>query len=669
MYPAISGRWLWASLLLLSGHLFVVSVQAADTPTEDQSLAPYFYVHSSDPGTDRLPLKATDVEVQITGVIAAVKLTQHYRNEGSRPIEADYVFPGSTRAAVHALTMTLSDRVVVAEIREKTQARAEFAQARAQGKSATLLEQHRPNVFQTRIANILPGDDLQVILEYTELLVPTAATYEFVFPTVVGPRYTNQTAVKTTPGEAWTANPTLHAGADSLTGFNIKLGLHTGIPLQQIVSNTHAIDVNYADASDAEVTLRPTTRATNNRDFCVRYQLAGRQVEAGLLLYEGAQENFFLATVEPPKVVKPEQIPPRDYVFVVDVSGSMHGFPLTTAKTLLGDLIGKLRPGDTFNVLLFSGANKLLAPRSLPANRDNIDAALALIDSEDGAGGTELLPALQDALALPTSDAVSRSIVVVTDGYVNVEGEAFDLVRNNLSHANLFAFGIGSSVNRYLIEGLAKAGQGEPFVVTSEREAKREAQRLRRYIEAPVLTHVHANFTDFEVYDVEPRQLPDLLASRPVVLFGKWRGPKAGRITISGQSGQGPYEKSLEVSATPAHAEYSALNQLWARQRISELTDKERLDEAGKHRVEITRHGLDYHLLTAYTSFIAVDHIVRNTQPQDTAAVRQALPLPAGVSDLAVGEVPTTPEPETWLLMIVATLALWWVSRERTQHA
>ena len=263
------------------------------------------------------------------------------------------------------------------------------------------------------------------------------------------------------------------------------------------------------------------------------------------MLYQGQDENFFLAMVEPPIAPRPEQIPPREYIFIVDMSGSMHGFPLDTAKTLLDDLIGRLRPTDSFNVMLFSGSNSVMSPRSLPATPDNIQRALKVINDQEGGGSTELLPAMRRALALPRDENRARTMVVVTDGYVTVEKEAFELVRQHLGDANLFAFGIGSSVNRHLMEGLARAGKGEPFIVTDSRTAEAEAERFRKYIESPVLTHVKVNVEGLDAYDVEPHSVPDVFAARPVVVFGKYRGEPTGRLSIEGVAGNGPYSQSL----------------------------------------------------------------------------------------------------------------------------
>jgi Ca-activated chloride channel family protein len=659
---------LLGTLLWLAG---LSPAKAAQDAQADRTLSPYFYVHSDDPATDRLPLKATDVNASIAGVIADVKVTQHYRNDGTRPIEAEYVFPGSTRAAVYGLTMTIGERKVVAEIREKQQARAEYQAAKATGKSAALLEQHRPNVFKMNVANILPGDEIAVELSYTELIVPTDSVYEFVFPTVVGPRYTTHSEAQTSPLDRWQQNPYLSEGAQPADDFYLQVAINSGIPLKEAGSPSHRIQVHYKNAQRAEIELLSEDRKAQNRDFILRYQLAGAAIESGLLLYEGATENYFLAMIEPPRRVAPAQIPPRDYVFIVDVSGSMFGFPLDVTKTLMRDLLSRLSPTDTFNVLLFAGNSLALADEPLPATADNIQRGIALIDSQQGGGGTELLPALKRALALPGAEDRSRSIVVATDGYVSVETEAFDLVRNNLGRANLFAFGIGSSVNRYLIEGLARAGQGEPFIVTGVAEAAPRAEAMRRYIEAPVLTKTRLAAKGFEIYDAEPPGIPDVLAARPVVVFGKWSGPRQGTLTLRGLSGDGPFEKTFDLAKVTPHEGNAAVRYLWARNRIARLDDYQRIANADERVKEITRLGLDYGLLTSYTSFVAVDRVVSNANPGETQSVKQPLPLPEGVSNLAVGgEVPTSPEPELYALIgVTAAMAAWARRRRRKADA
>ena len=645
------------AMSIMAALLLMISPPThADDSEAPKAESPYFFVDSNDPGTDRLPLKSTQVDVRIAGVIADVTVTQHYRNEGQRPIEARYVFPGSTQAAVYAMNVRLGERLLTARIREKQQARIEYNAAKKEGKTSALLEQQRPNVFEMNVANIMPGDDVAVELRYTELLTPHDAQYGFVFPTVVGPRYNSPQGAAA--NERWVHTPYHPNGVDSPMAFDLKLTLDAPLAVKEIVSPSHDIDVDGVGSSHASVTLKTgADRPSNNRDFILGYRLAGDRIESGLMLYRGDQENFFLALVEPPKAVPATQINPRDYIFVVDISGSMHGYPLDTAKELLQHLIGSLRPSDTFNVMLFSGSNRMLAPSSVPATRANIDQALRTIKQMGGSGSTEIVPALRRIAALPKAADVSRSVIVVTDGYVTVENEVFALVRKNLGESNVFAFGIGTSVNRHLIEGIARAGQGEAFIVTKPSDAAAQAERLRKMIDAPVLTQVRARFEGLAVYDVEPLQLPDVLGGRPVVVFGKWRGeagvPAAGKLIVEGRAAAGPYRSEVST-ADHESANSAALRHLWARQRIAALSDQEALEGGAAQKAAITELGLKYSLLTQHTSFIAVDHIVRNSNPALSPSVDQPSPLPEGVSNLAIGaEVPSTPEPAAWLALLV----------------
>lgn len=672
MRRARPAPWPRLATLLFSGVCLVALVnpparaQDRDAPRL-QTESPYFFVKSDSPGVDRLPLKSTQVDVRVSGVLADVTVVQTYRNEGQRAIEAKYVFPGSTRAAVHGMNVRLADRLITAQIREKQQAKLEYDAAKQAGKTAALLEQHLPNVFQMNVANILPGDDVRVELRYTELLVPNRGNYQFVFPTVVGPRYNSPQSSQA--GAPWVAQPYLPKGQDSGAAFDIHVTLNTPIGVKQLRSPSHDIHSATEHGGATVVGLNPNAEPAHNRDFILDYRLAGDRIESGVMLYRGPDENFFLAMVEPPKAVPATSISPRDYIFVVDISGSMHGFPLNTAKVLLRELIAGLRPSDTFNVLLFSGSNRFLNAHSVPASKANIEQAVRTIEQMGGGGSTELIPALRRVYAESKAADVSRTVVVVTDGYVTVEREAFELVRDNLSKANVFSFGIGSSVNRHLMEGLARAGMGEPFIITKPGEAAEQAARFRTMIESPVLTSVKARFEGMDVYDVEPHSLPDLLAERPLIVFGKWRGEAKGRFIIEGNTASGPWTQSIDLSAGQG-ADTPALRHLWARHRIASLSDQESLQGGDALSKAITELGLKYSLLTQYTSFLAVDQLVRNTAPSDSASVNQPLPLPQGVENTALGaQVPSTPEPATWgaVLVTVSVLAMLARRRQRAQ--
>lgn len=606
----------------------------------DKTLSPYFFIKSDNPDVDQLPLKETSAEVNIAGVIADVKVTQVYMNIGKNPIEAMYVFPASTRAAVYDMKMTIGDRLMIAKIEEKEEAKKQYEDAKNNGQSASLLEQERPNVFQMNVANIMPGDTIKVEMCYTELLIPESAVYEFVYPTVVGPRYSNKSEATASQNDQWVESPYTKEGTDPTYAFNISARINGGMKIKAISCPTHLVKVDYENDNSAIVKLKKSETDEGNRDFILQYKLADKAIESGVLLYKGeknSDENFFVTMIQPPASPKIDMVPPRDYIFIMDVSGSMMGFPIETSKKLLKDLISELRPVDKFNVMLFSSGYTSFADKSLPATDENLKKAIKYIENQSGGGGTEILPALTKALSLEKSEGFSRSFVIATDGYVDVEKEAFDLIKKNLNNSNFYAFGIGSSVNRFLIEGMAHAGLGEPFIVLKESDCDKKAEKFRKYIQSPVLTNISVDYGGFETYDIEPMNVPDVTSERPIIIYGKWKGEAKGIITVKGTSGNDDFSWSFDVSNLQPSPNNRAIKYLWARQKIKMLDDYNNVGSTDDLKKEITKLGLTYNLLTNYTSFIAIDSLVRNNTGK-TIAVKQPLPLPYEVSNYAVGE-------------------------------
>lgn len=609
------------------------SVQATPSPSakpekakkEDQSLSPYFQVKSDSPEEAQMPLKKTDVTVNIAGVIADVCVKQIYINESANTLEAIYVFPGSTRAAVYGMAMTIGDRRIEAKIKKKEQARKEYEQAKEEGKSTTLLEQHRPNVFQMNVANILPSDTIIVEMRYTELLEHISGTYEFVYPTVVGPRYTETE-------EKWVERSIAMFESGKTPDFSIKTIVQAGMPIQKISSPSHSLTIESTSPDQAVISLPNPKDHEGNRDYILQYQLQGGKVESGLLRYEHGDENFFLLMVQPPKKPTLDQIPPREYVFIIDVSGSMDGFPISVSKELIRNLISGLRPTDKFNVMLFESSNAMLYKQSVAATKENIENAMSVIDQQRGSGGTRLYPAIQNAMSFKETEGFSRTFIIITDGFVTVEMEAFNYIRDHLNEANLFPFGIGSSVNRYMIEGLAHAGMGTPYIVTNHSQAEAIGQKAIKEISQPVLTDISIDWGAFEVYDVEPVAVPDVFAERPILIYGKYKGTPRGTITVTGNAGSTTYEQKF--NAAKARQEHNqALRYLWARNQIRYHDDYAQYYEGsingwtdyyGRHQrssrqiEHVTNLGLKYNLLTQYTSFLAVDDEVRRPKPAAT---------------------------------------------------
>ena len=655
-------------LLFLSHSFAVNSVKS-----------PFFIVKHSSPNSQwQLPLIHTQADVSIAGVIADVTVRQVYVNNGTVPIEAMYVFPGTSKSAVYGMQMQIGDRITVAEIQQKDQAKATYEKAKSQGKSASLLEQQRPNIFQMSVANIIPGDTIIVELNYTELLTPENGIYQFVYPTIVGPRYATQDDIAT---NKWInniyTNEKTYQEASATHTFDINVHLEAGLEIADIGSTSHQVDITRDNPSSAEVSLTGGKGYEGNRDYILKYQLAGAKINSGMLLYEGEEENFFLMMMQPPKRVTPENIPPREYIFIVDISGSMNGFPIEISKKLLKNLISDLRPEDKFNVLLFAGANTIMSEESLPANEANIRKAIQTIEDKQGAGGTEMLPALKRALNIPKSEGYARSVVIATDGLVQLEKEAFQLVRDNLGEANFFPFGIGKSHNRFIIEGLAHAGQGEVLMATNEKEAEEAAIWFKKYIESPVLTIIETAFEGMDVYDVEPKSTPDIFSERPVLVFGKYKGKPNGMVKVKGVSGKYDYEMQMNLNNFKASVNNEALRYLWARQRITILSDYNQIERRNnKATIEaITDLGLKYNLMTEYTSFVAVDHRKRDVPKRaglEEEPTDERLALNSSSQTSEVGSINgfvggsnsgAAPEPGEWAMIILLFVFTIWLFR------
>jgi Ca-activated chloride channel family protein len=629
------------SILLFLGN----AIYAQDQSTE----SPYFQVENELPegfNPSSFALINSNVSVQVSGVIAEITVEQEYANNSDLTLNTHYVFPGSSQSAIYYMEMELDGRVIKAKVKEKEEAKQIFETAKKEGKSASLLEQHRPNIFQMSLANIKPKSTVFVRFKYTETLSPTQKIYEFVFPTLVGPRYATREMAAEDP---WVSNPFVNNNAPNSQvgkpGFSLNLTLNAGMPINKASWLSHP---NAAVEFTSNTTLKTAIANSDKEagDFIFRYQLAGEKIASGLLLYEGEKENFFMYTMQPPVRPSDALMPPRDYIFIVDISGSMNGFPIEVSKKLITSILRGLNKTDRFNILLFAGSSEQFASELMPATDSYITEAIKFINNQHGSGGTEILPALERALDMMEDGGRSSTVVIATDGLVTVERDAIALIEDNLGKANFFPFGIGASSNRYIIEALANAGMSEAFICTSENEAIKKAEEFKEMVTNPVLTDIKVKFNGMKTYDVLPKNAPDLFGDKPLVIFGKYESAKDGKITVKGQNAAGKFSDEFAVAEGVEAAENGALKYLWARQKIKMLSDYNRAEPEGKLKEEIIALGLNYNLLTEFTSFVAVD------DNQEKMTENSPPPPPASNSSGAV------PEPHEWTLIIVGLLLL-----------
>ena len=566
------------------------------------SVAPQMVVQGSN---ERLPLVMTRVDAKIVGVMADVELTQVYGNRGEQPIEAVYQFPVTRNAAVYALSLRVGDRVVRAELESREQARQTYDQAREQGQTASLLEQSDADVLQLSIANILPGDQIEVSLHYSELLVPESGRYQFFFPNTFGDhRY---------GGEASQASSMSLSSEGAVVDYalDINVQITTPVSLRELNSPSHDVLIQRLSNHQAEVQLTDADARAAASDFKLDFSLAGEGIETGVLVHQEDDEGWFLLMAEPPAEATRSDVVPREYLFVLDVSGSMSGTPIETAKELMRELVGGLAEHERFNLLLFeSRVDSLTLGQSLPPSDDNLERAIHAIDSQFGHGGTNLRMALTDAYALPQTPGYSRTVVVVTDGNIQAGADVAVLINSHLGQANVFAMGIGPRVSNQVVERIARAGRGEAILVASSEEAVDKAAQLRRLIERPLLTDIRLQFEGLEVFDLEPAQVPDVFADRPIVVTGRFHGQATGLVTVTGANADGGYRQALNFADEHGEWQRPAIKRLWARERLTGWMDGRidgQLPREVDGRVEaVTAHALEYQLLSPWTSFVAV---------------------------------------------------------------
>ncbi len=600
-----------------------------------------------------LPLESTRAFAELTGYIARVDVVQTYRNPFAEPIEAVYTFPLPENSAVDDLTIRIADRVIRAEIKKRDEAKKTYEDAKAAGHTAALLEQERPNIFTQSVANIAPGESIEVSIRYVQHLTFDAGTYEFVFPMVVGPRFMPG-APTGHAGSGWSPDttdvpdasrispPIVGAGMRTGHDIDVEVIVDAGLPVLDVQTPTHAVDA-FA-SSDGIVHLRLGERdRIPNRDFVLRYAVGAETPRAAAFAAPGPEGEGGVVSlmVQPPQLDLDALVGAREIVFVVDVSGSMSGVPLSQAKAAMRRALRALGPDDTFNVHTFAGHSARAFDGPRPANKTNIDHALRFIDAARAGGGTYLAEAVKHALS-DVGPGRHRYVVFLTDGYVGNESEIFAhaeaLVRAQEKagrKARVFGMGIGSSVNRHLIEGLAKAGDGTAMYVLVDEMPDGAVDRFYRTIDHPVLTDVRIDWGGLAVESVEPAVMPDLLATQPLVVLAKYTEAGEGTVRITGKLDGKDVTLPVKVSlpapgAAVDRRKAAALPSLWARARVETLSRRLWQGHDASAVEAITALGLTYRLVTAYTSFVAVDRS-RVVGDGDPKTVVQPVEAPAGV--------------------------------------
>lgn len=569
------------------------------------------------------PLKKTSVTTNISGFLARVTVVQEFENNFNQPIEAVYTFPLSQTSAVDAMTMRIGERLIRGQIRKREEARQIYQKAKVDGKTASLLDQERPNIFTQSVANILPNEKIFIEITYVETLKYEDGIYEFVFPMTIGERY-NPSSVQ----DADKISPVSETRAGH--NISIEVNLDAGVPIEEIRSNSHEIESLNLSPNSAKITLK-NSETIPNKDFILRYDVSGKRIEDGILTHYGSNGGFFTMILQPPDKFAVEDVTPKEIVFVLDTSGSMSGFPIEKAKEAMKLSLEGLYPQDTFNLITFSGDTAVLFENPVPATQANLEKALEFLESRRGYGGTEMMKAIKAALVPTDSQEHLRIVCFMTDGYVGNEAEIIAEIQK-YPNARVFSFGIGNSVNRFLLDKMAEAGRGEVEYVSLADDGSKAAKKFYERVRSPLLTDISIDWNGLPVADVYPKTPADLFSAKPVILHGRYLNAASGIMKLKGKIWGQDYVREIPVNLSESQPANDVLATLWARTKIDDLMNQTyKTDEQTKPKTinEIINLSLKHNILTQFTSFIAVEEIIV-TNGGKTRKVRVPIYTPIG---------------------------------------
>lgn len=584
-----------------------------------------------------LPLKHTDVKATISAYIASVNVTQQFHNPYDQKIEAVYVFPLPHNAAVNEFIMTIGERRIRGIIRERKEAEEIYAAAKQQGYTASLLTQERPNIFTQSVANIEPGKQVDIFIRYFHTLAYDDGWYEFVFPMVVGPRFnppgSKDGVGSVGRGKSGTSGQStevsyLKPGERSGHDIAVSVDIHAGVNIEDLTCRSHALKQVKHAADRFTVSLNPNDTIPN-KDLVIRYKVAGEKLKANWLSHKGEKDNYFTLMLYPPKELQSLKRHPLELVFVLDCSGSMNGRPLEQAKAAITRALQQMQPDDTFQLINFSNDARQLGNRPLPATPQNIRKGLDYLAKLNSEGGTMMIEGIKAALDFPHDAERLRFVCFLTDGYIGNENEILAEINKRLAASRIFSFGIGSSVNRFLMDSMAKAGRGTVAYLGNNESAADLMDLFMKRISHPALTDIAINWNGLQVTDVFPKRLPDLFPGRPVIITGKYQGQPHGSIALRGNVGGQKVEMRVPVRSDDSSK--PGLAAVWARHKIAALAEEAIINPSGRLVDTIKQVALDHNLMSAFTAFVAVD-ASRKIAGESAGTVPVSVPVPDGVS-------------------------------------
>lgn len=605
------------------------------------------------------PLKHTSVTANVSGYVARVTVKQVFENPFKDKIEAVYTFPLSETGAVDDMKMKVGERVIKGSIKKREEAKEIYENAKAHGQVAALLDQERPNIFTQSVANILPGNQIEVTLQYVDLLPYESGRYTFAFPTVVGPRFMPGTPVGKTgtgrlpdtssvPDASKISPPVAPKGERAGHDISIDVNIDSGVPIHAIRSGLHEVTTTQPNAQTAKISL--TNKNTiPNKDFVLSWDVASDQIKSGYLTYKPskAADGYFTVMVMPPKRATPEQIQPKEMIFVIDCSGSQSGPPLEKAKETMRYIIEHMNKEDTFQIIAFSNDARPMFAKPMKVSPEMKKQAIHYINGLSANGGTWMAPAVEAACKTPADANRLRIVTFMTDGYVGNDMEILGMIKKLRGKSRWFSFGTGNGVNRFLIDSMAKEGGGEAEYVLLNSSGNVVGKKFYDRISSPVLTDIKLDFDGVQVKEVFPHEVSDVWAEKPLYIKGRYIKPGAGTISISGFSGGKPYLEKIKVNFPENAGGSESIGSVWARAKVDRLMSEDWMGaQSGsvnkELKDEIVKVALDHHIMTQYTSFVAVEE---KTVTKGGVARTVAVPveLPDGVSREATIEEQAMP--------------------------
>ncbi|MDF5707121.1 MAG: VIT domain-containing protein [Nostoc sp. S4] len=589
------------------------------------------------------PLKHTEVLAKVAGNLSRVEVIQSFENPFTQPLEAIYIFPLPDEAAVDNMEIKIGDRTIKGNIKKREEAQQIYEKAKQEGRTAGLLEQERDNIFTQSLANIKPGEQIDVTIRYTESLKFEAGNYEFVFPMVVGPRYIPGTPIDNNgdtdrvPDASRITPPLVPEAMRLRHDINVTVEIDTGLPISQVRSPSHQLKIEH---SGKILRIQLTGEDTiPNKDLILRYQVSGQETQSTVLTQADDRGGHFAIYLIPALSYSTDEIVPKDVVFLVDTSGSQSGDPLQKCQELMRRFINGLNPDDTFTILDFSHTVRQLSKKPLPNTAENRAKAIAYINNLQAAGGTEMLSGIRTAINFPTPAGRLRSVVLLTDGYIGNENEILAEVQQHLQPGNrLYSFGAGSSVNRFLLNRIAEIGRGISKIIRYDESTQEVAEKFYKQINNPVLTNIQISWQgETESPVIYPKLAPDLFSEQPLVLFGRKQDRASGNLQISGIAAGGKhYEKTFHL--TFEETGNLAVAQLWGRACIKDLMNQMMSFETKANVEAVTQTALTYQLLSQYTAFVAVSDDVRVEPGSEYVSMHVPVEMSEAVSYL--GGVP-----------------------------